>query len=461
MSKKFFFQSFLSHRYKSPKTNLYFFEIFDEIAEVQFEVDEGVFSTNVSRLQKLIRDADAFIGIYPFSGSSDEANNPGELKKQSRYFRLEMDMAIRSNKPALIFYDKRYKDLLNPPAGIFSCSFDFNEVTSSGGYPSRNRHEKAFAEFCDAVLQSKAYMNSLSRIEKTKVALFVAEDQKKGSIYDDNYKNAIRAILSARNFPDLEIINGPFKLDSKFFKLLTEIDLAIVDYNEYITSCGLPAFLHGRFIPTIRMKHASIDVDPSNAHLEYFLFGGVEVGYNKDVVIWKDLDSLKEGLTQNLEIINSSVRRINTYDEAKEYFQSADKRKEAIFVSYSGKDIDIARPIINSLKTYFQTVFDYRDGESIVQGKPWLSEIFDKLSVSGIGINLYSNSYFASGNCEHEALEMVKNYDSRKMKLFPVKLYEENLTLPSFLEYIQYFRYYEYNKDPDKLVKAIIKAIGS
>jgi hypothetical protein len=59
----FSFKAFLSHRYKSPDVNLYFFNLFAESAEVQFEVDEGAFATNVTRLERMIRGADAFIGI--------------------------------------------------------------------------------------------------------------------------------------------------------------------------------------------------------------------------------------------------------------------------------------------------------------------------------------------------------------------------------------------------------------
>ena len=39
-----------------------------------------------------------------------------------------------------------------------------------------------------------------------------------------------------------------------------------------------------------------------------------------------------------------------------------------------------------ALKQKFPTVFNYRDGESIQPGKPWLEEIFTKLSTSPVGV---------------------------------------------------------------------------
>ncbi len=47
-------KAFLSHRYKSPDVNLYFHELFAEVAEVRFEVDIGQLPTNVTRLEAIL-----------------------------------------------------------------------------------------------------------------------------------------------------------------------------------------------------------------------------------------------------------------------------------------------------------------------------------------------------------------------------------------------------------------------
>lgn len=446
------FKSFLSHRYKSPAINLYFLRVFSQIAEVQFDVDEGVFSTNVSRLQKIIREADAFIGIYPFPGSAEQARNTEELKKQSRYFRLELDMAVRSNKPAIVFYDKRYRELIDPPSGVLTCAFDHDEVTGTGGYPNYAKHTSIFTAFCGVVEQYMACEVSLNRRERTKVALFTMRDI-------NGYEQQLSEVVNSHYFSDLEVFQGPFKLEPKLLKLLGEIDLAIIDYDEQIAASGLPAYMHGRFIPTIRLRLAKDSAELSVLPAEDFLFGGVEVGYQKDVVIWTDIPTLLQGLASNLDQINSSVRRINTAAEAAVYFNSADLHKEAVFVSYSGKDIVIAQQLIYELKKRYQTVFDYRDGESIGPGQPWLTEIFDKLSNSAIGINLFSTSYFASENCKHEALQMVANHDNGQLRLFPLRLYDEPLEIPAFFQTIQYLRYYDFGNDPEKMVSVISKAM--
>ncbi len=89
--------AFLSHRYKSPAVNLYFFDLFEEEdAEVQFEVDAGTKALSVTRLERMIRDRDAFIGIYPYPGDPAVRALPEDLLAASRYFRLECDLAVRS-----------------------------------------------------------------------------------------------------------------------------------------------------------------------------------------------------------------------------------------------------------------------------------------------------------------------------------------------------------------------------
>lgn len=429
---KITFKSFLSHSYKSADINLYFFKIFEDVAEVQFEIDEGTKSINVTRLEKMVRDSDAFIGIYPFSGTDDEANNVEELKKQSKYFRLEMDLAFRSQKPAIIFYDIRFGALIKPPGNIFFQSFDVNEVAGTGGFPNMNKHKNEFIKFCDAVNSKKKYFDVQKNEEKTTVAVVISKE----NFESKEISQEIRQILEKNNYTDIEFLNQPYVINNKFFTLLEKIDFAIVDQGSHVGKSGLPAFFHGRFIPMIRVEKISKIVD-SNC-IEHFLYDGVEVGYNKDKIIWANHENLLAELSDKVKIYKKGVTRFNTIDEANTYFLKAKLRKELVFVSYSGKDAEIAQDIIASLKKHFQVVYNYQDGESIRPGKPWLEEIFNSLSKSAIGISLLSKSYFASGNCVHEAQEMVANSDMKKMKLFGVKLYEEELELPPYFRVNQY-----------------------
>ena len=447
---QFSFKAFLSHRYKSPEVNLYFFNIFKEVAEVQFEVDEGEFSTNVTRLESMILNSDAFIGIYPFPGTFEQGTSLADLKDKSKYFRLELDLAIRSGKPAIIFYDQRYRNLLYPPEGVFFQTFDINEVNGTGGYPGQGKQQNEFSGFVDAVRKRVIYDASLREKEKTIIPIMLSVNN-----FNEKLLDGLKEILLQKNFENVVIVKPPVILNMDLFRVLEKTVFAIVDHSGEVAGSGLPAYLHGRFIPMIRIeKSDSTGSDPEPA-LNSFLYNGVEVGYNKDLIKWSDDASLIESVKSRLESITAKVKRINTYEEAIEHFKKASLRNEMVFVSYCGKDADMAIEIIQGLKNSYQTVFDYRDGESIVAGRPWLDEIFHKLSKSAIGINLLSASYLDSGNCMHEAMQMVANFDSRKIKLIPVKLYDENLQLPEFFESLQYLRRSQFSTTA-ALVKRII-----
>lgn len=187
------------------------------------------------------------------------------------------------------------------------------------------------------------------------------------------------------------------------------------------------------------------------------LYGGVEVGYAEDIVAWDSVPSLEKELTNRIAVLTAPSRRIRSASEAQEYFQKAALRKETVFLSYSGKDLELAQRIGGELKKRFQHVFDYRDGESITPGQPWLEGIFDKLAGSALGIPLLSESYLKSGNCTHEAQEMIAKRDSNEMAVVPVKLHRGELESPTWLRNVQYLDAHEHS-DAAVTVEKIVQS---
>ena len=139
--------AFLSHKYKAPAVNEYFFQLFSETANVEFEIDSGEFTLNVTRLERLIREADAFIGIYPFDEGDAESPTVAELAKAARYFQLELEIAARSRKPGIVFSDRRFRGIISAPAPIQQVAFDIEEVTGGGAHPNTAKFVKACDDF--------------------------------------------------------------------------------------------------------------------------------------------------------------------------------------------------------------------------------------------------------------------------------------------------------------------------
>jgi hypothetical protein len=451
------FKAFLSHRYKSPRVNRYFFEIFADAAEVQFEVDEGALAINVTRLERMIRDCDAFIGIYPFSGE-DAVPARENLLHESRYFRLELDLAIRARKPGLILYDRRYRKLFKCPPSINSLEFDSLEVESPGGSPSAGLYRRAFRTFCERVAAWKEY-DITARAAGSSfegVALLLPQRARGSDGYSAAEMELLMAVLASGGFDDVKTVAWPPVLDGETLTTLQRADWALTDVGQLGGAPAAAAYLHGSFVPTMRLLRTGHE--PAQADVVEFLYRGVDVGYVEDIVSWSNRRALEEGLRQRVASLDLPIRRINTTAEADAYFRSASLRKETVFFSYAGRDEPVASDLVAALRERFQRVFDYRDGESIRPGQPWLDEIFSQLSASAIGIPLFSPSYVESGNCTHELREMVAQRDAQRMQIVPVVL-DSNVEIPAYAQDIQYLLHRRYER-PHDVVDAILAALN-
>ena len=278
------------------------------------------------------------------------------------------------------------------------------------------------------------------------VGIIVPTDDAAKGRYESQDIETIKETLVKHGVTSIKQFSWPPILHHEYLAQTESLDWLVVDIGQTTMSSGIVGYLHGRFIPALRLiKTGTSHKQVHNQKAYRPLFGGIEVGYPKDIVIWDDIKTLKDELAQRLIVLTSPVERINTHNEAESYFRRASLRKEAVFLSYSRHDQGIASEISRELKKRFQKVFDYKDGESITPGEPWLQEIFGKLSVATLGVPLVSSSYFASGNCEHEALEMVAKRDMRQMSMIPLKLYAgDDFKRPTWMSHRQYMHYYDY-----------------
>ena len=448
-------KAFLSHRYQSPVVNGYFHGVFRDAAELQFDVDVAAGSTNVTRLERMVRDTDAFVGIYPYDGDGVERPTREQLLEASRYFRLELDLAARARTPAIIFVDRRYGTVMGIPPSMFVCSFDHQEVIGRGGSPSREGFLRTFQRFCENVAASMQYERTRPQPVSRSVGILLPP-----TAYDDAVMEDLEARITSANV-DAERLAWPPVLDPRTIGRMQGYDWIVTDVGHAGVDTGVAAYLHGQSVPMLRLsRQASDPANPEDrSAVEATLYGGHQVGYPKDVIRWQTTEQLGQEFDKRLARILQASRRIGSTQEAEQYFLEAARRKEAVFLSYSGKDEAFVAPIAAALRRRFQSVFDYRDGgESIEPGRAWLDEIFSKLDRSAVAIPILSAGYIASGNCLHEARSMIAARDAGKIAVVPVKLLREDLTLPVFLQDVQYIRAWEH-ADAESVVERIIKAV--
>lgn len=451
------FKAFLSHRYQSSSANLYFYRVFTGIAGVHFDVDVGAKRFNVTRIERMIRGSDAFIGLYPFDEDPQKPTDQKKLQKSVRYFLVEYDVAIRSNKPILIFYDQRYSHVLSFPRTVRAETFDIQEISGQGGSPKRSRFARVFRDFRTEVQSAMQRTAAKPAIPSNpEVAVLVPEIGPAKSRYSKQHVDLIKETLARYGFTRFSQIAWPPIISQDLIKALESIDFIVVDVGDPTMGTGVVGYLHGRLVPMLRLVKGTASIQYLRKKRSYAgLFGGVSVGYPKDILAWNDARVLREGLERRLEIITQPVQRISTAEQAEAYFLSANLRKETVFVSYAGKDSEVADRLIALLKNRFQEVFDYRDGKSITPGEPWLKEIFDKLSDASLGIPLVSENYLQSGNCMHEAQEMVAKRDANEIAMIPVKITERKIDRPTWMRNRQYLHTYDY-PDLETVVEKLV-----
>lgn len=452
------FEAFLSHRYASAGVNLHFFDITRRSSEVQFEVDEGSEPISMTRLSRMVRDADAFIGIYPLPQPPDDPVTAPSLATASRYFRLELDLATRARKPTMVFYDERYRANLRLPTGIFSQAYDPQEVLGGGGAPSSKRHDLTYQSFTTAVradMDRRAYVESLSPVSPGTIGLLVPAGE---SGYTADAAAGLVELLEGRGY-DVERIAWPPALDAKLVSSLRQVEWVAVAVDDSVASASTIGFLHGHAVPMLRLHHTEQPEGSPWPDVERSLFGAFDVGYVEDLLAWRDSDDLLTEFAVRLDRIDAPVRRVSTSDEATTYFRRAQLRKEPVFVSYASEDRWAAEALVAALADRFQQVFDYRDGgESLPEGVPWMSTLYSRLHDASLGIVVLSSSWKAKRTCVREGEFMMARADAGKMTVVPLNV--DDVEPPAFLSTEQ-FRAVSPSSDFGGLVDGIVARLDT
>ena len=452
------FKVFLSHRYKSAETNLRFFSLFSDAGkEVQFKVDEGSLRISMTRLERMVRDADCFVGLYPYPEAPEVRPSVASLRQASAYFRLELDLAVRSGKPAIVFYDQRYRAVL--PRLPDAVSYDPQELAGHGGWPNRGKLAAAFTAFCDGVEAARTYQPRAPRERlrrEARVGLLLPTESAPGA-YTREQLQAVKEVLDDEGL-ECVTVRLPEVVTPEFLLEVWQLDWAVVDVAAPDYAREILAFLHGLFLPMLRLRRTAPDEDPASGPSPgHVLFGGFEVGYSEDMHGWHDLDSLGAAVREGYAAIDRPEAYIGSIEDARHYFSRAEQRKEHVFLSYSGDDRAMVAPIADALERRFQKVYDYRR-QSIPVGASWFDELLRQVAVSPVGVPFLSSSYLTRPICLEEAERMATRRLAGKMTVLPVNL--DDTTPPAALSSVQYIRAADF-PDPANLVEHLISRLPS
>lgn len=448
---------FLSHRYEAPKANLFFFKLLFQKDKVHFEVDRGDF-TSVTRIERAVRSAEAFIGIFSLPENIDLDDD--DLRKHSRYFRFEMDIAMRARKPGLLFVDDRYGNLIPSVPSMNMQRYDARVFPAGTAAPACDAFRLAFRRLSQQVVALRRLKQQSDRAREAEACdentIGVLLSARRG--YSRPLLQAIRTRLKDRQFSPVDF-DDPLSLDGQLQSSLRTLDFAIVDVGDPM-SAPLASFLHGAYVPLLRIRKVDKATADEPSDLLQALFGPFEVGYRKDIVAWSDGRGLLKQIDNRLKRIRDTQQLIRTTAEAEAYFQQAAQREEKVFLSYSGKNANFGEALGAALRTRFVDVFNYKEDGSLTASRLWEEELYQKLADCKIGVALYSSEYFKSGHCRKEVAQLANRADSGELSLVGVRL-QQDVRIPPHLTPLQNIRGWKYRNNYDALVSEIVRSVDT
>ncbi|GGN67913.1 toll/interleukin-1 receptor domain-containing protein [Nocardia rhizosphaerihabitans] len=440
---------FLSHRYRSPAVNLFFWQIIRTVQPVAFRVDEGLTFTSPTRLERMIRDADGFVGIYPLPGDPQAIWDLAALKQQARYFLLELSIAARQQRPCIIFCDHRYGIVLRCPPEILVVEYDPQEIVEAEDSPLAARCTTAFTAFVHRLRVSIAARTGVRSYRRREVGLMLDPGTRVelGATLEGSLENAVWQPVYTP---------WPPKLELSFISRLRELDWVVIPLDSAL-SYVVASFALGHGVPCLLLARESAEEAVDD--LFQSTIGSIEPHHPRRVLSWAEPADLEKSFEDTLEVIGRQPRLIIDADQAIRYFTAAARRKEMVFLSYAHEDGRVAEVFNRELSGKFQEVFDYRKNGSIRTGQNWLDELMDSLAKTAVGVLLLSPDYVASPYCLTEAQRLFQASIEGRVTLLPVRL--RHLELPEFLKGVQYRRLgADLEVDVEAVVSELIELLG-
>ena len=185
---------------------------------------------------------------------------------------------------------------------MIAVRFRAEEAVPNVPMPRDAEFRRRIVEFRDRVKAAREYGLSRNVSEdRTEVGILLPPEDGEGNGYTPQQIDFIASeieLIPRRAVP----LRWPPVLDSRFAESIEKLDWIVVDLGPASSACGIVGYLHGRFVPMMRLRRSCLKRpdDDLPSQLERTLFGGFEVGYVKDIVRWNDESNLEMEIKQRI-----------------------------------------------------------------------------------------------------------------------------------------------------------------
>ena len=130
-------------------------------------------------------------------------------------------------------------------------------------HPVQRASHVTFTNFCEEIEASLAFNRAKPNSERApKVGLLLSKSDDAHLGYEAGHVDIIESALRVRN--DVIRFAWPPVLDRNFFATLADLDWIVTDVGDDPFCAAIAAYVHGAFIPTMRLKRLpeGDDTDP-------------------------------------------------------------------------------------------------------------------------------------------------------------------------------------------------------
>lgn len=444
-------QAYFSHSYRADdrNVNLFFWRLFSAHGFF-FTVDPKSGRTFVPHLERLIRQSDCFIAIVTRRLELVKTignvllPQPQVVWTCSPYIQLENRLAFRSSKPRLIFVE----------SGLDANLFGSPDEVHVFDRDILDKRESLFSawvqEFAATVQDYKRYTDRM--LQPTRRAGILIDTDQTGDAYPPEALSLLKEALRAGGYM-ATVISPIVTDDQQFIRDLADTELLISEVRAPFVNSVAQAFVHARFMPTIRICRLEPGESRQDVTLPSFLTGYL-IGDIDPIVPWRSLDELALEIVQHVQKFQQSRTLLDSFDAGRRYFLSAGRRQARVFVSNAHTLNDLAMEVIKGFQTVNVQFFHYQATLRI--GSAWQDELKRELNECDVFIALISEEYHTSRWCQYELEYAFERWRKNQVVILPYLVTQTRLpeTIKDFIQCA-----FLYHNDTAEIVRTIVETV--
>lgn len=206
-------------------------------------------------------------------------------------------------------------------------------------------------------------------------------------------------------------------------RLVDNLDFVVLGIDRSEPQLRMISFIQGRSVPSIKLLHRPHGRS-NRAIPRLFRDDALEAADNtcEIAIEWSDSEQLEHRLRERVEQLSVPRSAFTSKEDGTSYFTSFGATRGPVFVSNAGVVNELARRLVDRLRSYRIQPFHYLYGNSIRLSQPWKEALPVKIEESRVFLPLIDKTYWDSELCRDEFNIALKLHQDGKITFIPCYL---------------------------------------